>query len=303
MRNALMQPIRATIAFLAIALNTIVHASPLLLLALVKALIPYKPIRDRLSAWLIVLAESWIAVNSTLIDTIGTRLIVEEDGNLDRHGWYLVVSNHQSWVDIPVLQKLFNRRIPFLRFFLKSQLIWVPMLGLAWWALDFPFMKRYSRAELERKPHLRGKDTEATRRACAKFREVPVSVMNFVEGTRFTASKHAASSTYARLLLPRAGGVAFVLEAMGDIIGAIVDVTLYYPGGKPTIYDLLAGRIREVRASVRTIEIPADLRGGSYENDAEFRARFQTWINTLWAEKDARLAQLAQAHAAEPRRD
>lgn len=297
----MIQPLRATFAFLAIALNTIVHATPLLLLALVKALIPHAPTRRHLSAWLIALAESWIAVNSRLVDLSGTQLIVEEHDALDRHGWYLVVSNHQSWVDIPVLQKLFNRRIPFLRFFLKSELIWVPMLGLAWWALDFPFMKRYSRAEIERKPHLRGKDIEATRRACAKFRDVPVSVMNFAEGTRFTTSKHAAGSQYARLLPPRAGGIAFVLEAMGDVIGSIVDVTLYYPAGKPTIYDLLAGRVREVRASVRTIEIPADLRGGSYENDPVFRERFQAWINALWAQKDAQLAQMADAAAKAPR--
>lgn len=293
MPRALIEVPSAVLAFLAIALNTFVHATPLLLLALVKVLVPHAGFRRRISAWLIVLAESWIAVNSKLVDLAGTRLVVQGDDVLNRQGWYLVISNHQSWVDIPVLQKMFNRRIPFLKFFLKSELIWVPVLGLAWWALDFPFMKRYSRQTLEKHPELRGKDVEATRRACEKYRELPVSVMNFVEGTRFTSQKHAQGSPYARLLPPRAGGVAFVLDAMGDMLDAIVDVTLHYPGGKPTIYDLLACRIREVRASVRTIPIPADLRGGSYENDPAFRERFQQWINTLWAEKDATLAQLA----------
>ncbi|MBB5209132.1 acyltransferase [Chiayiivirga flava] len=298
MPRVLIEVPRAVLAFLAIALNTIVHATPLLLLALVKAMIPHAGFRRRMSTWLIVLAESWIAVNSALVDGVGTRLVVQVDGALNRRGWYLVLSNHQSWVDIPVLQKIFNRRIPFLKFFLKSELIWVPVLGLAWWALDFPFMKRYSRQQLEARPELRGKDIEATRRACEKYRELPVSVMNFVEGTRFTAAKHADGSPYARLLPPRAGGVAFVLDAMGDMLDAIIDVTLHYPGGKPTIYDLLAGRVREVRAHVRTIPIPDDLRAGSYENDVAFRARFQAWINALWTQKDARLAQLAGAEAA-----
>lgn len=282
----------AVLAFVLVAFNTLVHATPLLLLALVKALVPNAGFRRRISIWLILLAESWIAVNSRMIDAVGTRLVVDEGDTLRRNGWYLVLSNHQSWVDIPVLQKLFNRRIPFLKFFLKSQLIWVPVLGLAWWALDFPFMKRYSRQVLEKHPELRGKDIEATRRACEKYRELPVSVMNFVEGTRFTQTKHAQGSPYANLLPPRAGGVAFVLDAMGDMLDAVVDVTLVYPAGKPTIYDLFAGRIREVRAHVRTIPIPAEFLGGSYENDLAFRERFQAWINALWAQKDANIADL-----------
>ena len=297
MPRALIEFPLAALALVLVALNTLVHATPLLLLALVKALVPHAGFRRRISAWLILLAESWIAVNSKMIDAVDTRLVVEERDPLRRDGWYLVLSNHQSWVDIPVLQKLFNRRIPFLKFFLKNELIWVPVLGLAWWALDFPFMKRYSRQVLEKHPELRGKDIEATRRACEKYRELPVSVMNFVEGTRFTVEKHSQGSPYARLLPPRAGGVAFVLDAMGDMLDAVVDVTLHYPGGKPTIYDLFSGRIREVRAHVRTIPIPAEFLGGSYENDPVFRERFQAWINGLWAEKDARLAQLSGVRA------
>ena len=109
---------------------------------------------------------------------------------LARHEWYLMTSNHQSWADILVLQKVTNRRVPSLKFFLKQELIWVPLLGLAWWALDFPFMKRYSRAQLEKRPELKGKDMETTRKACEKYAHYPVSVMNFFEGTRFTEEKH-----------------------------------------------------------------------------------------------------------------
>jgi 1-acyl-sn-glycerol-3-phosphate acyltransferase len=211
---------------------------------------------------------------------------------LRRGGNYLVLCNHQSWVDIPVLQKVFNRRIPFLRFFLKSQLIWVPLLGPAWWALDFPFMKRYSKETLARHPELQGKDREATRRACEKFRQLPVSVMNFVEGTRFTRAKHdAQGSPFRHLLRPKAGGVAFVLDAMGDALHAILDVTLVYPGGTPSMMDLIGGRVREIRVHVRELPIDAALRG-DYENDAAFRERFQSWVNALWRDKDARITQM-----------
>lgn len=286
--------LRLPLAFLLLALNTLLHATPLLLLALLKALLPLRGARALLSRVLVVLAESWIAVNARLIALFGrTQIRVDGVDGLRYAGWYLVVSNHQSWVDIPMLQTVFNRRIPFLKFFLKQQLIWVPVLGLAWWALDFPFMRRHTKAQLEKHPEWRGRDKEATRRACAKFRALPVSVMNFVEGTRFTPEKHAQQqSPYPHLLRPKAGGVAFVLEAMGDQLQSVVDVTIAYPGGRPTMIDLLAGRVREVRVAVRELPIPQDLIGGDYEADAAYRERFQAWLNGLWAEKEARLAQM-----------
>jgi 1-acyl-sn-glycerol-3-phosphate acyltransferase len=283
--------IRVPFGLLAVALNTLVHASPLLLLALVKLLVPHAASRAALSAILVRLAESWIAVNSTLIAWFTpTRIEVEGVDALPHDGWYLVLANHQSWVDIPVLQQVFNRRIPMLKFFLKQQLIWVPVLGLAWWALDFPFMRRYSKETLARHPELRGRDKAATHRACRRFSQLPVSVMNFVEGTRFTPAKHAAQDGgYRHLLRPKAGGVAFVLEAMGDILRSLVDVTIAYPGGRPTVGDLFAGRIRTVRVHVRTLPIPPELVGRDYESDTVFREQLQGWLNGLWREKDRRL--------------
>lgn len=275
--------------------STLVHATPLLALALLKVVLPIAPVRRSLSRALVAIAESWIAFNGLLIATIGrTRIDVRGLDGLRYAGWYLVLSNHQSWVDILVLQRVFNRRIPFLKFFLKQQLIWVPVLGLAWWALDFPFMRRYSRETLERHPELRGKDVEATRRACARFSEIPVSVMNFVEGTRFTPAKHAdQGSPYAHLLKPKAGGVAFVLETMGGILDALVDVTIVYPAGRPTLLELFAGRVRDVRVEVTRRQLPRELLGGDYENDAAFRARFQSWIGELWRAKDTAIEVMA----------
>jgi 1-acyl-sn-glycerol-3-phosphate acyltransferase len=263
-------------------------------LAAVKALLPLARARALLSRALVVIAEQWISVNGLLFAGFTpTRWQIEGLEGLNRDGWYLVLSNHQSWVDIPVLQQTFNRRIPFLKFFLKKQLIWVPVLGLAWWALDFPFMQRHSRQALEQHPEWRGRDRDATRKACERFRESPVSVMNFVEGTRFTPDKHARQASPFRFLLrPRAGGVAFVLETMGDILQAIVDVTIVYPDGQPTMIDLLAGRVRSVRVHIRQLPIPAEFFRGDYEGDAAYRARFQDWLGALWAEKDALVAGL-----------
>ncbi|MGB5851090.1 MAG: acyltransferase [Rhodanobacter sp.] len=292
--------LRVPLALLALALNILLHVVFIFAFTLIKLLLPVKAIRQVCSRALVAIAESWIGVNNVLFEVFArVRWQVEGLDGLRRDGNYLVLCNHQSWVDIPVLQKVFNRRIPFLRFFLKQELIWVPLLGLAWWALDFPFMKRYSRQTLLRHPELQGKDREATRRACEKFRHMPVSVMNFAEGTRFTPAKHDAQhSPFRHLLRPKAGGVAFVLDAMGDALHAILDVTIVYPYGPCTIVDLIAGRVREVRVHVRKRPIGRDLIG-SYDEDAAFRGRVKAWMNTLWHEKDAQAARMQLAPGAD----
>jgi 1-acyl-sn-glycerol-3-phosphate acyltransferase len=282
---------RAGVALLLVSLNTIFHCTPLFLIALVKALVRSNSVRRLCDRALVGLAESWIGVNSWLIEHgTRTRVIVEGLQELDYHGRYLIFANHQSWVDIPILQKALNRRAPFMRFFLKSQLIWVPVLGLAWWALDFPFMKRYTRSQISARPELAGVDVQATRRACERFAHTPVSIMNFVEGTRNTPAKHARQqSPYRHLLKPRAGGIAFVLAALGDSLHSIVDVTVVYPGGQPSMLDLLSDRVEQIRVHIQVRQIPAEFLGLDYHGDPECRERFQIWLNELWREKDERI--------------
>jgi 1-acyl-sn-glycerol-3-phosphate acyltransferase len=290
-RPALLAALMPWLAALLVIASTSLHVPLLLVVTLAKALLRVPAWRPTFDRWLMAIAASWIGVNSRLVELFTrTRFVFEGLDGLRPDGHYLVLANHLSWVDIPVLQKALNRRIPLLRFFLKSQLIWVPLLGVAWWALDFPFMKRYTKSQIAKNPQLAGRDLEATKRACEKFRRIPVSVMNFVEGTRFTPRKHVAQgSPYRHLLRPKAGGVAFVLGAMGEAIDAVLDVTVHYDIGKPDLADLFADRIGVVRVRVRELPVPEGFAGGDYENDRAFRVRFQAWLNTLWQEKDALL--------------
>lgn len=283
--------VRAPLVMLLLVVSTLLHCTVLFVAALLKLLLPVALIRRGLSLFLAAIAESWIAFNSGLFQYFSSaRFEVHGLEGLRRDGRYLVLSNHRSWVDIPVLQRAFNRRIPFMRFFLKSQLIWVPVLGLAWWALDFPFMKRYTRAQLERRPELRGRDLAVTRRACERFRGLPVSIVNFVEGTRFSETKRAAQGApFRNLLRPRAGGVSFVLQVMGAELDAILDVTIAYSPTSPDMRALIGNRIERVRVSVREIPIPAEFVGADYDNDEALRESFRTWLNAIWEAKDASL--------------
>jgi len=285
-----MATLRGILTLTLIVLNLVFWATPLYIVALAK-LLPSPRTRARCDQALVWLASRWISGNQ-LIFRLTQNIDWDIDGleGLARDEWYLVICNHQSWVDILVLQGVFNGRIPFLKFFLKKQLIKVPVLGLAWWALDFPFMQRHSREYLQKHPEAKGQDLEATRRACEHFSQHPTSVMNFVEGTRFTPEKHAASaSPYRHLLKPRAGGTAFVLGAMGDILHRMLDVTIVYPGGTPSLWDLCCGRLHTVRVRVMQRDIPAWVRQGDYQGDPEFRVRFQAWLGQLWQQKDAQI--------------
>jgi 1-acyl-sn-glycerol-3-phosphate acyltransferase len=293
MKKSVVGPLKGVLSFAGFVVNTIFWVIPIFGIAFLKFLIPFRNWRKLCDLVLNSLASNWIAVNNlNLLLVSGTRWDVQGLEGLQTDEWYLVVANHQSWVDILVLQKIFNRKIPFLKFFLKKELIWVPVMGLAWWALDFPFMKRYSKAFLEKHPHLRGKDIEITRKACKKFETIPVSIMNFMEGTRFTRAKHRRQkSPYRYLLRPKSGGIAFALSAMGDQLSSIVDVTIVYPRGVCTFWDLICGRIRDISVRVKLVPIADDIRG-DYFNDREFRQCFQDWINARWADKDKQIEQL-----------
>lgn len=289
----LLHKIRAAVALVAMFLNTFVMVMPLYVLAILKLLLPVETIRVWLSKGLVVISETWIANNNGIIALFGSvRWHVEGLEGLSKKQWYFVVSNHQSWADILVLQRTFNRRIPFLKFFLKQELIKVPLLGLAWWALDFPFMKRFTRAEIENNPELKGKDVETTRLACQKFEHFPTSVMNFLEGTRFTQEKHdKQQSPYHHLLKPKSGGAAFALGAMAGKLKTLVNVTIVYPQDAPkTLFAFLGGTVKNVKVIVRHQEIPTWVSSGDYENDEEFKQRFQQWVSEIWVEKDATLS-------------
>lgn len=296
-------PLKGGLALILMILNTVVCVIPLLVVTLLRLLLPVRVWQRWCAAVMVKIAELWMSINGLILDlTQRIRLEVAGLEGLHYHGWYLVTSNHQSWTDILILQKIFNRRIPMLKFFLKQELIWVPLLGVAWWALDFPFMKRYSKEFLDKHPEMKGKDLETTRKACEKFKEIPVSVMNFLEGTRFTTTKHQQQqSPYKNLLKPKSGGIAFVLSAMGGQLRSMLDVTIVYHDEAIGFWDLLCGRIRRISVRVMERPIPAEFAVGDYEEDAEFRARFQTWVNQIWQEKDVRITAMKQQKAASVR--
>lgn len=290
MLNFLPYQIIGLISFSIYIVNTVFWLIPIVVFSLLKALVPLNFWQKIFSYLLDKMASNWVALN-TLNQLIfcKTKFKITGEQQLSKDDWYLVLSNHQSWVDIVVLQRVLHGRIPFLKFFLKKELIYVPILGLAWWALDFPFMKRYSQAFLKKNPHLKGEDIKTTRKSCEKFKYNPVSVMSFIEGSRFTQQKHdKQQSPYTHLLKPKAAGVGFVLDAMGEHLNKIVNVTIHYPDGVPNFVEFLCGRIKNVTVDIEVLDIEDEIIG-DYFNDRAFKIQFNKWVNNLWQAKDEKL--------------
>jgi 1-acyl-sn-glycerol-3-phosphate acyltransferase len=294
MFRTIVTALKGAAALFIITISTIVLSTLVCLLGLLKFLAPTAKLRARVRYWLASLVELWTAINNAVLFLFrATSWDVEIPEGLDYRGCYIVSCNHQSWVDILVLQRCFNRKLPLLRFFLKKELFWVPFMGLAWWSLDFPFMQRYSKEQVRKKPSLQGKDLENARKACEKFREIPVAMMSFPEGTRFSEQKRLESnSPYQNLLKPRIGGIGQVLYALNDQLDGLVDVTIVYPGKSegappPTFWELVSGQIPKIVVRARKRDIPPELLGREFRRDREFRGELQTWMDMQWQEKDA----------------
>ena len=278
--------------------NLILVGTPVVLVGVVKFVVQFTAPRSRLRTRVILtlawIAEHWVANNNRIFDwLLPTRWDVSgipEDIRPDGH--YLLICNHLSWVDIVVLFRVFHRRMAVVRFFMKQQLIWFPIVGQGCWALEFPFMRRYTPEYLERHPEKRGKDLETTRRACQRYRHVPVAIANFVEGTRFTSDKREnQDSPYRHLLRPRVGGISYVLASMGDQLDAVIDVTIAYPG-EPTFWRFVTGRIDTIAVRVRPLDVPPEFFTAAITEPGPARDRFKTWMDEVWREKDAILSAL-----------
>lgn len=290
--------VKGILSVLWMSVNTLFWSMPIYVATLLRLIIPHRAWRAMCTRAAIWCAEAWIAGNSRVFATLQAQAwTVEGVDGLPAEAWYLVASNHVATADIFVLQAVFNRRIPFLKFFIKQELLWVPVIGLAWWALDFPFMKRYSKAYLQRHPEKKGKDLATTLKACEKFKYTPVSVLNFLEGTRITPGKYARQAPpFDHLLLPKAGGVAAVTTALRHQIHEILDVTLVYPqGGHLSAWDFLCGRTTRIIIHVDRRPIPPALAQGDYLEDPAARTAFQAWVTQLWHDKDALIGRLLAA--------
>ncbi|RUR27296.1 acyltransferase [Vreelandella andesensis] len=287
-----MSTAKGVVSLLLLTLTTLFWGVPLILLTLLKIIIPGQHRKQRVLNSLCNVALNWVGANLWWMRRwIKPNVNISIPDSLSPDQWWLVISNHRSWTDIFILFMALHRRIPMPRFFLKHQLIWIPIVGLAFWALEFPFMRRFSREQLAKNPKLAAIDRESTERVCRQARNAPIAIFNFVEGTRFTiAKREKQQSPFRHLLRPKAGGVSQVLSLLGDKLDGILDVTISYENPTPTFWDFLCGKEARITLNARQLAIPQWMNEANYHEEQQHKERFHAWINSLWQEKDALLA-------------
>ena len=279
--------------------STFFHGPPVLALGLTKL---FKK-SSKVDETNIKITNSWLAVNNWLIDKVlpNTQwdITVDEQLDLNMQGRYLMTCNHQSWVDTTVNQYFGLTRMPLTRFFTKWELIFIPFVGQAFKILGFPMMKRHSKEQIAKNPELKYRDMDEARKSCEQLLSQPFTLLNYLEGTRFTPEKQAKQqSPYQHLLKPKAGGLALALSILGDKIDALVDMTIVYPDGAPGYGEFWLGEVPRIAVNLRKIEVPAWVLEGNYDEDAAFREKFQIWVDGLWAEKDQLIGKMKAQYAA-----
>ncbi|KAA8735082.1 acyltransferase [Acinetobacter qingfengensis] len=278
-----------------ITASTFLHGPPVLALGLTKLFAQSKKIDETN----IKITNSWLNINNWLIDHVLPEtkwdIHIDEQLDLNMQGRYLMICNHQSWVDTTVNQYFGVSRMPLTRFFTKWELIFIPFVGPAFKILGFPMMKRHSKAEIAKNPILKQRDMEEARQACEQLLTQPFTLLNYLEGTRFTVEKHQSQqSPYQHLLKPKAGGLALALHILGNQIDALVDMTIVYPDSIPGYGEFWLGDVPRIAVDLRKITLPDWINEANYEDDAEYRQKFQHWVDQIWQEKDQRISLMKQ---------
>lgn len=275
--------------------STFFHGPPVLALGLTKLIKKSRKVDETN----IKITNSWLGINNWLIDTVlkntEWHISIDDELDLNMQGRYLMTCNHQSWVDTTVNQYFGVSRMPLTRFFTKWELIFIPFVGQAFKILGFPMMKRHTKEQIAKNPELKYHDLEEARKSCEQLLSQPFTLLNYLEGTRFSPEKQQQQkSPFQNLLKPKAGGLALALGILGDQIDALVDMTIVYPDGVPGYGEFWLGEVPRIAVNLRKINIPDWVLGGNYEDDAEYRSRFQAWVDELWTEKDQLISQMKQ---------
>lgn len=291
-RRLIPSPIKYLLTVSYLGLHTMLLSTSVLLLLFIRMMMPIPSFRRGLMHFCNEFPRFWgsgaICFNRWIT---GVEIDIRGVEDLNRQQWSALISNHRSFADILILHYALDAHLAPLRFFMKNSLKFFPFIGLVCIALGYPFMRRYSKSKIAKKPWLKGRDLETTRRACERYRQMPITVISFVEGTRYTTQKaKRQKSPFQFLLKPKAGGIAFTLNAMQDCLQKLVLVDLVYSGDKdPSFSRFFAGKIDRVVVNVQAIDIPKEI-VGDYANDRDFRVVFQQWLNQEWQEKDRRIA-------------
>lgn len=207
----------------------------------------------------------------------------------------MLISNHKFFGDFFLLHTfaIDQGMLEYCKYFAKDSLKFVPFFGWGIYLMGCIMVKRDW-----------ARDKENIQKTFRMYlgQSLPVWIVSYVEGTRFTPSKAAQSRSYAiangikplmHLLLPRTKGFVSALESFrsGSRIKTVYNAVLvyYHPkrgfGATPTVSDFLFGRVSEFTYQVHVTmhhidDIPLDSKAAA------------NWLTDLYSKNDKLLNDL-----------
>jgi 1-acyl-sn-glycerol-3-phosphate acyltransferase len=209
---------------------------------------------------------------------------------LPPHENALLMPNHQNIADIPVLMSLAARyhRLGDMKWFVKDIIKYVPGPGWGMLFLDCIFLKRNwanDRAKIEQAFH------------SIIQNKVSIWVISFLEGTRITPPKLKKSQEYAKkrnlpvtdhVMVPRTKGFVASVIGLREHLHAVYDITIGYPEGIPSLWQMMLGDVRKVAIHVKRTPIT--------ELPDKPQA-LENWAIKAFSDKDQRLRQFFETGA------
>lgn len=199
----------------------------------------------------------------------------------------LLLPNHQSMADVMTLLCYSWRcgRVGDVRWFVKDIVKYFPGFGWGMWLGDCVFVKR-NWAE----------DKAGVERQFRKYQrqQLPVFMVSFLEGTRYTEDKGGKARAFAaerglyspqHTLIPRTKGFVATVQGLRSSLDAIYDITIGYPREVPTLVNCFEAKVPRVAIHVRRFAIDS-----LPESEDELR----TWAIERFEEKDALMAHFAK---------
>lgn len=297
-KNILVETIRSLfygtsglLSFFFISTNLAFWIVPVTLLALFKLAVPVSKLKDLSYRTMVWIYGTAVRTNDFLLfKLMGNTLDFRGTDILEKDKNSLILSNHRSWADILILQSILNRRTPPIRFIVKRELIFMPIVGLICWAYEYPFVRRRSLKFGKGKDSKTKSDLNTIRSKIDKMSATNLSLINFVEGTRFNilkSERHA--SPFKHLLNPHVGGLFNILKNYWDRLDQVLNFTIVYQCQSPIFWNLLGGRCRRVILDLQKIEMKDILlRLRADEGDLNFM-ELSEWLRGLWLEKDLKI--------------
>jgi 1-acyl-sn-glycerol-3-phosphate acyltransferase len=280
--------VRAALVLAYITCNLTFWIIPVLVLVVFKWSVPISSVQTGIygmMAWIYRIAvqmNGWILFKGLKIQLELTGINPTYTGD-----FFLAICNHQSWSDIFILQHLLNRKTPIMKFLVKKELIYLPVVGLICWAYDFPFLNRGKQTKKSFDKLNSKNDSQTLNKSLAQFLRSSATIMNFAEGTRFSPLKaKRQNSPYQYLLKPKAGGLIAIYKMMGRELAAFLDFTIVYDAPRPNFWRFIGGRIPRVKVHLDTI-LSDEFRENLGLPDTNFSPdRAIEWINQRWGQKE-----------------